>query len=390
MATEHEVAAMRRALDLAIRGPVTGPNPRVGCVILDRTGVQVGAGWHDGAGTDHAEVMALGQAGARARGGTAVVTLEPCHHTGRTGPCTAALRRAGVTRVVIGALDPNPVAAGGARALAEAGISVDDGVLAEEAAALNRRWSFAVRRGRPFVTWKFAASLDGRSAAADGSSRWITGEESRADVHRRRAEADAVLVGTGTVIADDPWLTVRDGSGRPVGPQPVRVVVGQRDLPSDARVLDAVAPTLQLRTRDLPAVLADLHGREIRHVWLEGGPTLAAAFLRAGLVDEVLGYFAPVLLGDGFAAVGSLSVPTLALAPRLRTRQVRRLGDDVLIVAEPLSGEESGPDDGMRTDDRRPGDRKVRDTKIDNRKISDAVNRDARNSDGTNPSEAAG
>jgi diaminohydroxyphosphoribosylaminopyrimidine deaminase/5-amino-6-(5-phosphoribosylamino)uracil reductase len=357
MATEHEVAAMRRALDLAVRGPGNGPNPKVGCVILDRTGVQVGAGWHAGAGTDHAEVVALRQAGPRSRGGTAVVTLEPCHHTGRTGPCTEALRRAGVARVVIATPDPNPVASGGARALAEAGISVDIGVLAAESTRMNRRWSLAVRRGRPFVTWKFAASLDGRSAAADGSSTWITGEGARADVHRRRAEADAVLVGTGTVIADDPWLTVRNGSGRPTGPQPLRVVVGDRGIPAGARVLDGQARTLHLRTRDVHAVLDDLNRREIRHVWLEGGPTLASAFLRAGLVDEVVGYLAPVLLGDGLPAMGSLGVPTLASAPRMRLDEVRRVGDDVLIVARRLVPDDVPTDDDvMETDGTNPSE----------------------------------
>jgi len=330
-----EVAAMRRALDTAARGPEHGPNPRVGCVILDRSGAVVGEGRHEGAGTAHAEVAALAVAGAAARGGTAVVTLEPCDHTGRTGPCSRALVDAGVARVVIAVHDVNPVAAGGARTLRAAGVDVETGVLSDRGRALNRYWEFAVRTGRPFVTWKFAATLDGRSAAPDGTSRWITGEAARADVHARRATSDAVLVGTGTVLADDPRLTVRDAAGRPAARQPLRVVIGRRPLPPTARVLDADAETLVLVERDPALALKQLHEREVRHVWLEGGPTVAAAFWRAGLVDEVLTYLAPALLGAGAAAVADLGVTTIDQAVRLRTTDVRRLGDDVLVVSRP-------------------------------------------------------
>lgn len=335
MASTLEVTAMRRALGHAAEGPVHGPNPRVGCVVLDPAGAVVGEGHHRGAGTAHAEVVALAAAGTRARGATVVVTLEPCNHTGRTGPCTAALLAAGVARVVIGADDPNPVAAGGARALRAAGVQVETGVLADGSTALNRYWDFAVRAGRPFVTWKFAATLDGRSAAADGSSRWITGEPARADVHARRAGADAVLVGTGTVLADDPQLTVRDPAGAPVARQPLRVVLGRRRPPPAARVLDGAADTLLLDHRDPALALKQLHEREIRHVWLEGGPTVAAAFWRAGLVDEVLGYLAPALLGAGTAAVAELGISSIGAAARLVPTDVRRIGDDVLVVAVP-------------------------------------------------------
>lgn len=335
MAAPDEVAAMRRALTLAALGPGRGPNPRVGCVVLDVAGEVAGEGWHAGAGNPHAEVEALRAAGPRARGGTAVVTLEPCAHTGRTGPCVQALVDAGVARVVVAALDPNPQAAGGAERLRATGVEVETGVLAAESARLNRRWMFAVGHGRPFVTWKFAATLDGRSAAADGSSRWITGEAARADVHLLRAGADAVVVGTGTVLADDPQLTVRDADGRPAGEQPLRVVVGGRDLPPGARVLDAAAETVHLRTRDPRAVLADLHRRQIRHAWLEGGPTLAAAFWRAGLVDEVIAYLAPALLGAGSSAVGDLGVATVAGAARLHLTDVVRIGDDLRLTLSP-------------------------------------------------------
>jgi len=330
-----ETAAMRRALDRAALGPAHGPNPRVGCVLLDRSGAVVGEGHHRGAGTAHAEVAALAVAGPASRGATAVVTLEPCDHSGRTGPCSLALIEAGVSRVVIAAKDPNPVAAGGADRLRAAGVDVEQGLLALESRALNRYWDHAVRTGRPFVTWKFAAPLDGRSAAADGTSRWITGPQARADVHARRATADAVLVGTGTVVADDPRLTVRDADGCPAARQPLRVVLGRRPVPAGARVLDGEAPTLLLDHRDPALALRQLHEREVRHVWLEGGPTLAAAFWRAGLVDEVLAYVAPALLGAGHAAVGDLGITGIGRAARLVTTDVRRVGDDVLVVAAP-------------------------------------------------------
>jgi diaminohydroxyphosphoribosylaminopyrimidine deaminase/5-amino-6-(5-phosphoribosylamino)uracil reductase len=330
-----EVAAMRRALGHAARGPVGGPNPRVGCVILDASGAVAGEGYHRGAGTPHAEVAALAAAGEAARGGTAVVTLEPCSHTGRTGPCTAALLAAGVVRVVIGALDPNPVAAGGAAALSAVGVDVETGVLAAESVVLNRHWTAAVVSGRPFVTWKFAATLDGRCAAADGTSRWITGERARADVHARRATADAVLIGTGTVLADDPQLTVRDSAGLLAGRQPLRVVLGQRAIPSRARVLDDAAPTVTINHRDPAKALAELHDLEVRHVWLEGGPTVAGAFWRAGLIDEVLAYVAPALLGGGVAAVTDLGIDSIGRAARLVATDIRRMGEDVLVVGRP-------------------------------------------------------
>ncbi len=328
---------MRRALDFAARGPVRGGNPRVGCVVLDRSGAIAGEGFHRGAGTAHAETDALLKAGSAAQGGTAVVTLEPCTHTGRTGPCSQALLAAGISRVVIAATDPNPIAAGGAQALAQAGVDVETGVLAAEAAALNRRWSHAVQYDRPHVTWKAALTLDGRSAAADGSSRWITSEAARLDVHRRRAEADAIIVGTGTALADDPALTVRDSAGVALPEQPLRVVVGLRDLPAGARVLDDSAPTLQVRTHQIEQVLAELHDRDVRTAWLEGGPQLAAAFLTAGLVDEVLLYLAPTLLGAGLSAVADLGIATISGALRLAVRDVALVGGDVRISAVPVT-----------------------------------------------------
>ncbi len=332
----HEARTMARALELAATtGVPLGPNPRVGCVILDPAGTVIGEGFHRGAGTDHAEVDALRRAGARAQGATAVVTLEPCRHTGRTGPCAQALIEAGVRRVVIAQSDPNPVAAGGADALRAAGLEVVTGVLVEQARALNRMWTFAVDHGRPFVTWKFAASLDGRSAAPDGTSRWISSRAARRDTHRLRGLADTMLVGANTVAVDDPALTVRDETDRPVAEQPLRAVMGERDLDPAARIFDPAlaggVETLHLRTRDPAAALRELHDRDRQHVFLEGGPTLAAAFLRAGLVDEIVAYVAPMLLGAGAAAVADLGVTTLTEALRPAVTDVR--------VLEGLEGE---------------------------------------------------
>jgi len=320
--------AMRRALDLAASpGVPLGPNPRVGCVLLGPDGTRVAEGFHRGAGTPHAEVAALAEAGVAARGATAVVTLEPCNHVGRTGPCAQALIAAGVARVVYAQPDPNPVAAGGAQVLREAGVEVDMGLLEHEARAVNRAWTFALEHGRPYVTWKFATTLDGRSAAVDGTSRWISSRPARIDTHRLRAECDVMMVGTGTVAVDDPELTVRDEYDSVVPHQPLRVVVGERDLPADRRLFNDRAETLQLRTRDPRAALAELHALGRRHVFLEGGPTLAAAFLEAGLVDEVVVYVAPLLLGAGTSAVGDLGVSTIGDARTLTITDVTTLGE---------------------------------------------------------------
>ncbi|GAA3676644.1 bifunctional diaminohydroxyphosphoribosylaminopyrimidine deaminase/5-amino-6-(5-phosphoribosylamino)uracil reductase RibD [Nocardioides ginsengisoli] len=317
--TITEDDAMRRAIALAATpGVPLHPNPRVGCVLLAPDGTVVGEGYHHGAGTPHAEVEALAVAGEAARGATAIVTLEPCNHTGRTGPCAQALIAAGVRRVVVAQRDPNPLASGGAETLRAAGLEVETGLLAEESEAVNPAWTFAHRHGRPFVTWKFAATLDGRSAAADGTSRWVSSLPARRDTHRLRALSDTMLVGTNTVDVDDPQLTVRDDDDRPVAAQPLRVVMGERDLPADRRIFDDAAPSLHLRTRDPEQALRTLYTEHDRHhVFLEGGPTLAASFLGAGLVDEVVTYVAPMLLGAGRSAVGDLGIPTIADAFRL-------------------------------------------------------------------------
>ncbi len=334
--TDVEQAAMHRALALAetVRGR-TSPNPAVGAVVLSATGHLAGEGATAAAGGPHAEVAALQAAGADARGGTAVVTLEPCAHTGRTPPCTDALITAGIAKVVYAVDDPNPEAAGGAQRLRDAGVQVVGG--ADEHAAASgalRPWLHAVRTGRPFVTWKFAATLDGRVAAADLSSRWISSAASRADTHALRAGVDAILVGSGTVLTDDPHLTVRDGAAL-AEHQPLRVVLDRRHRVHDAHVLDNAAETVVLDTAVPRFALKALYDRGVRHVLLEGGPTLAGAFVEGRCVDEVVAYLAPRLLGAGPAALADAGIGTLADAVTLDVESVSRLGDDVKIVARP-------------------------------------------------------
>lgn len=313
----------------AVRG-TTSPNPPVGCVVLDAVGELVGAGATAPPGGPHAEVVALREAGARARGGTAVTTLEPCNHTGRTGPCSVALVAAGVAHVHYAAADPTAEAAGGGEHLRAAGVTTSH--TGTDPAPL-RAWLHRQRTGRPHVTWKVAASLDGRTAAADGTSRWITGPQARAEVHAERARIDAIVVGTGTALADDPALTARRPDGTLVSHQPLRVVVGHRPLPPGARLLDAAAPTLVLDTHDPLAVLAALSDHP--DVLLEGGATLAGAFAAAGLIDRVVAYVAPVLLGAGPAALEDAGVGTIAKAWRFEVESVDRVGADVRIVLAP-------------------------------------------------------
>ncbi|TSD94682.1 bifunctional diaminohydroxyphosphoribosylaminopyrimidine deaminase/5-amino-6-(5-phosphoribosylamino)uracil reductase RibD [Skermania sp. ID1734] len=317
----------------SVRG-TTYPNPPVGAVILDAAGEVAGVGATQPPGGPHAEVMALRHAGERARGGTAVVTLEPCNHHGRTPPCTEALLTAGIVAVHFAVEDPHPQAAGGAKRLAAAGIHVQSGLGADAVArGPLRAWLFKQRNGRPHITWKFAASLDGRSAAEDGSSQWITGHQARAHVHAERAKLDAVIVGTGTVLTDDPWLTARLPDGELAPHQPTRVVVGFRELPRTARILDESAPTLHLRTHSTADVLDAL--REHTDVLLEGGPQLAGAFLRAELVDRITAYLAPVLLGDGPAAVIGAGVQNIAQAHRFRRDATTELGPDLMLSLVP-------------------------------------------------------
>lgn len=342
-ATSREQHAMLRALEIAANGPARGLNPQVGCVILDADGSVIAEGWHRGAGTPHAEVDALARLSpGAARGATAVVTLEPCNHTGRTGPCATALIEAGVSRVVYAVTDPGNHSGGGAERLRAAGVSVTGGVLLEEAEAFLGDWLTTARLGRPLVTVKWASTLDGRIAAADGTSRWITGDAARVDVHRRRADHDAILVGTGTVLADDPSLTARDEHGALLATQPVPVVMGARAIPADAALHRHPRQVLLHHGHDPAALLAELRATGIRSVFVEGGPTIATAFLRAGLADTVLTYLAPVLLGGPRLAIDDLGIDTIGDAIRLDTVSVEQLGADLLVVTT-LSSATSAP-----------------------------------------------
>lgn len=328
-------AAMGLAIEQArrVKGS-TYPNPPVGAVILSPHGEIVGVGATEPAGGPHAEVVALRAAGERAAGGTAVVTMEPCNHQGRTPPCVDALIDAGIAVVVYAVADPNPDAAGGTERLRAAGVAVSAGVCAEEVATGPlREWLHKQRTGLPHVTWKFAASVDGRSAAADGSSQWITGEAARADVHRRRAAADAIVVGTGTVFADNPSLTARLPDGSLAEHQPLRVVVGKREIPPDSNVSRGDSSTMVLHTRDPHEVIRALSSRT--DVLLEGGPTIAGAFLAAGVLDRILAYIAPVLLGGPFGAVDDVGVTGIAHAVRWRFDGVEKIGPDILLSLVP-------------------------------------------------------
>ncbi len=358
---------MLRAIDLSeLALGRTSPNPIVGAVVLDAAGAVVGEGYHHAAGQPHAEVEALTVAGEQARGGTVVATLEPCRAQGRVGACTDALIAAGVGRVVYAVPDPTAEQGGGAAVLRDAGIDVEGEVERARAESSNEAWLAAVRNGRPFGTVKLATSLDGRVAAGDGSSRWITSAPARADAHRLRDHSDAVVVGISTVLADDSHLTTRIDDEL-AARQPLRVVVDSTaKLPLDARVLDGAAPTLVATTdaadatrlaalrekaevvvlpasadghTDVPALLGHLASRGVVSVLVEGGPILAGAFGDQRLVDRLVVYVAPVVLGgEGRPAFAGHGAATIADAWRLRLDSVDRIGPDVKLVARPAAG----------------------------------------------------
>lgn len=340
-----ETATEAQALALAVRaarlGPAHDANPRVGCVLLGPEGRIIGIGWHRGAGTPHAEIAAIAHArsrGAQTRGATAIVTLEPCAHTGRTGPCAQALLEAGIARLAYAVPEPSAQAAGGARLLREHGVPAQR-IDSADAAELVRAWAVSVTRGTPYLTLKMATTLDGRVAAADGTSRWITGPRARQIAHRLRAEVGAIIVGTGTVLADDPELTARLPDGTPAAHQPLRVVAGLREPPPGARVRGSDGRMLHLATRDPRELVTQLAGRGIRHALVEGGPRFASALVRAGVIDEVRAFVAPVLLGDGPAAIGQLGIRTISDASRWRTERIERAGDDMLMIARRSEGQ---------------------------------------------------
>ena len=358
---------MARALQLAERGLyTTDPNPRVGCVIVKNDEI-IGEGWHQRAGEGHAEVNALNAAGDEAKDADCYVTLEPCSHTGRTPPCADALIKAGVKRVFIAMKDPNPlVAAQGISKLENAGIEVTVGVLAQQAEDLNPGFCMRMRSGRPYIRTKIAMSVDGRTAMASGESQWITGDAAQQDVQKLRARSSAILTGSGTVLADDPALTVRpEGDWYPADQairQPLRVIVdSQLQTPKTAKILadittvliataskntaDTLAETISIANDnqqvDLPALMAELARREINEVMVEAGSVLNGALLEAGLIDELIIYMAPKLMGD--SAKGLFRLPELhAMAQNidLQISDIRAVGQDWRITAVPEYYEE--------------------------------------------------
>ena len=368
MTHEIDETFMSRAIELARRGAGrTAPNPPVGCVLV-RDQQIIGEGWHKKAGEAHAEADALAQCPVSTLGATAYVTLEPCNHTGRTPPCAAALVQAGIERIVIGSIDPNPnVTGGGVERLRAAGLDVRTGVLQEQSDSLIAPFSHWLLHKRPLVTLKVATSLDGRIATMTGHSQWVTGEEARLDVHQRRNETDAILVGSGTVRADDPRLTTRLPNGE--GRDPIRVVVSNdpKKLPANARILNEACgaatilvthqPITQSSTLTNAAVevwtvnrdedgvslretLNQLGERNIQSLLVEGGQQIATSFLKQGLVDRIVCYIAPKIIGgDGREWAGALGFRTMNAAIRLENVRIQPMGSDVCIEGDCVYGD---------------------------------------------------
>ncbi len=351
MFSEFDRAMMARALALAEKGLyTTTPNPRVGCVITQGETV-VGEGWHEKAGGPHAEVVAIQKAGEKAKGATLYVTLEPCNHQGRTPPCTDLILKSGIKRVVAAALDPNPKAAQGGRTLSGKGVQFEHGLLADEAKELNIGFFSRMTRGRPWVRMKIAATLDGRTALADGRSQWITGPEARKDGHRWRARACAILTGIGTVKADDPRLTVREVHAPR---QPLRVVVDSKlEISERAKIFEDGNVLLfsaseskrklpgEIKTLpnpngkvDLPRMLEELAQRGVNELHVEAGFRLNGSLLREGCVDEFLVYLNPSFLGDDAQGMVELfGMTSLEKRAKVKIHSLDRVGDDVRIVA---------------------------------------------------------
>lgn len=353
---------MRQALRLAVKGQGrTSPNPMVGSVVVSRTGKVLAQGYHAKAGLEHAEVLALSAAGKKAKGATLYITLEPCAHFGRTPPCVDTIIAAGVKRVVVGTKDPNSLVSGkGVRKLRRAGVEVTLGVLSAQCVSLNEGYNKFITTGLPLVTLKLASTLDGRIATSSGESKWITGSVARKLVHEMRSTHDAVMVGSGTLVKDDPRLNVRGVKGGGDCIRPIRVVVDSRlRIPLKAKIftgggrviiyttkratrkrqeaLRALGATVVvvIQTKEglsLKRVLRDLAARGVTSVMVEGGAGLAASFLRSRLVDKLKIFYAPKLLGgDALEMIGGLGILRLKNSPKLKEMKVRRIGEDILI-----------------------------------------------------------
>jgi len=320
---------MQRAIELSEIGlGQTAPNPIVGAVIISASGEIVGEGFHQRANSGtHAEVIAIQAAGAKAQGATLVLTLEPCNHTGKTPPCTEAIINSGIRRVVYAIKDPNPIAQGGAARLSEAGIETIAGTLETQVRFSNRSWLTKIEKKRPYITLKIASSLDGKVATSDGSSKWITNEESRADVARLRSECDAIVTGMGTILADNPSLTVRGIERAGARFTPTRVVLGKRAIPSGSNILDDLAPTIHLQTNDISQLLELANSKGWNRVLIEAGPTLTGAFLKEALFDELFLYQAPTLLGGNFDFTGGLGIRNISERMDLDLHAIETLGE---------------------------------------------------------------
>ncbi len=317
--------AMRHALSLALRGEGrTGSNPIVGAVIIDSDGQLVAEGFH--AGGDHAEIVAIKSVSSIPAGSTIVVTLEPCNHTGKTAPCVDAIIAAGISRVVYAVRDPNPIASGGAERLRAAGIEVESGILEPAARFFNRAWLSVVERNRPLFIWKIAATLDGKTAAADGTSQWITSETSREFVSLLRRNSDAILIGTGTALADNPSLVPHDDEDIK---NPLRVVMGNRELPSDLQIFDDRAELLLVQSHSFEILSQSLLEKGVKQVFVEAGSELGTAMLQAGYIDEIMLFQAPTILGSGRNFVSDLGISTLTDRMDLKILAHRQIGNDL-------------------------------------------------------------
>lgn len=322
------VDAMARANELSLRAlGQTYPNPIVGAVLIDGSGNVIGEGFHQrgpgGSAGAHGEIAAINAAGERARGATLVVTLEPCNHHGKTPPCSEAIISAGIAQVIYSIDDPHQIAQGGAEKLEAAGISVIKGVGAEFVSWGNRAWLHKIKENRPLITAKIATTLDGYISANDGSSKWITSKAAREDVAILRSQCDAIVTGTGTVIADDPLLSARVTGATH---QPTRIILGKREIPAESKVLNSDAPTKVIASRKIEDFLGFCSIEGFNHILLEAGPTLTTAFLKAGLIDEVIAYQAPTILGSGRSAISSLGIESLADRIDFSLHEVRAIG----------------------------------------------------------------
>lgn len=325
---------MARAIELSKRGlGCTFPNPIVGAVIVSASGEIIGEGFHEGG--DHAEVVALldsARRGISTVGSTIFVSLEPCNHTGKRPPCTKAILDAGITRVVYAVTDPNLVAMGGGEFLRSKGLEVISHILEVESAFENRAWLHKIAKNRPYIIWKIASTFDGFTAALDGTSKWITSEKSRDAVQKMRAESDAILVGTGTALIDNPSLIPREDVRRPL-----RIVMGERRIPADSKLLDGNAETLILPSRDIGQFIEKVNEIGLNSIFMEAGATLGTAFLNAGFVDEIRWFQAPTLFGTGKRAVGDLHVKTLSEGLNYAISRNEMIGPDIYTILIPKS-----------------------------------------------------